>query len=85
MIIIIAELLILHLKLADGPGIARGKKIKKKKIEKIIDFFKPITHPATQDCPQKISIGPAVWPAIGNIYIYIYKCLVLLYGYICYI
>ena len=35
--------------------------------------------PATHECPQKnfSLIGPAVWPAIGNIYIY--ECLVLLY------
>ena len=48
------NLLWIYDQLAEGPGVARGKK---------------------NECP----IGHAVWPALGNIYIY--ECLVLLYRY----
>ena len=42
--------------------------------EKNLIFFLPIAPPRP--------IGPAVWLAICNIYIYIYECLVLLYRYL---
>ena len=38
-----------YILLAEGPGVARGKKMLKKRSKK--------------------KIGPAIWPAIGNIYI----------------
>ena len=51
--------------LAEGTGVARGKKnFWKKCWKKISNFFSPI-----YECPQKkfSPIGPAVWLAIGNI------------------
>ena len=63
--------------LAEGPGVARGKKILKKKFrKKNFGFFLAYVTPR----PQKISsqsVQPFVWPAIGNIYIY--DCLVIYY------
>ena len=58
---------------------ARGKKFLLRK--QIFEFFTFNTgggHPwvSTKNFSP---IGPAVWPAIRNIYIYIYNCLVLLY------
>ena len=39
--------------LAEGPGVARGKKRLKKKLSKTFEF---LCHPpATPECPQKIS------------------------------
>ena len=57
---------------AKMPGVARGKK-------KIRDFFLAYITPRPPMSVQKnvSPIGPAVWPAIGNIFIY--DCLVLLY------
>ena len=60
-------------KLAKSPGVARGKKnwIKKTIFE---------THPSHSWVSTKnvSPFGPAVWPAMGNIYVY-NECLVLLY------
>ena len=63
--------------LADEPGVARGKKILKKcfffKFEKhIFYFFLAYTTPRPPMSVLKRfrPIGPAVWPAIGKIYIY---------------
>ena len=54
--------------LAEGPGVARGKK-------NYFDFFS-LQHAHPWVSTKKISpFGPAVWPAIGIIYIY--ECLVL--------
>ena len=50
--------------LAEGPGVARGKKQNKKNKKNVEKKnFSPF--------------GPAVWPAIRNIFVY--ECLVLLY------
>ena len=55
-----------YITLAEGPGVARGKTIS-------------IIYPKVST--KKFSpIGPAVWPAVGNKYIY--ECLVLFYRYI---
>ena len=54
-----------------GPALPVEKKIKKeKKSFRICLTYN--TGGGTPKCPQKKSrpIGPAVWPAIGNIYIY---------------
>ena len=55
--------------LAEGPGVARGKKILKKKKFRKIKFwiFFSLCHPwvSTKNFSP---IGPVVWPAIGNIY-----------------
>ena len=43
-------------------------------------FFAYVTLRLPMSGHKKFSLfGPAIWPAIGNIYIYIYECLVLLY------
>ena len=56
--------------LAEGPGVARGKN-KIKSFLKKIDFFNTPRPPMSVH--KKVRpIGPAVWPAIRNIYIYIY-------------
>ena len=69
---------VFNILLAEGPGVARGKKkleffFLKRKIlkQKKIGFF-ILKHPAgTPVSTQKLSpFGPAVWPAIGDIYKY---------------
>ena len=54
--------------LAEGPGVARDKKLEK-------------NHPpATHECPQQISVQSAQpFGRLKTTYIYIYKCLVFLY------
>jgi len=54
--------------LAEGPGIARGKKNEEKKFSNFSLSYN--TPRVTHECPKNFStFNPAVWPAIGNIYI----------------
>ena len=65
-------------KLAEKPGVAREKKkIGKKKFEFFLALNPPPPRPPMSVHKIFSPIGLAVWPAIGNIYIY--ECLVLLY------
>jgi len=59
----------IYRRLAEGHGVARGKKLKKKNGEKISIFlvYNTPRHPSVSK--KNVSpIGPAVWPAIRNMY-----------------
>ena len=61
----------LYIKRAERPGVARGnfffKNIYFFKMEENFEFFKPLTPLSVHK--KFSSIGPAVWPAICNIYL----------------
>ena len=62
----------IYVRLAEGPGVDREKKYLKKKLEFFIVYNPP--RPPLSVQKNFSSNGPAVWPAIGNIFLY--ECLV---------
>jgi len=59
-------------RLAEGPGVAREKKFEKNMVKKIILDFLAYNIPRPPMSVHKKcqpNWGPAVWPAIDNIYI----------------
>ena len=73
------ECLLPYDELAEGPGVARGKKIEKKilKVFKKFEFFSLYHPPVTHECQKKIR--PNRSSRLAGYTQHIFKCLVLLF------